>query len=115
MTVCDETQPALARLRERIDEIDGELVALIARRFAVTEQVGELKARVALPAYDPTREAQQLQRLRELSRRLEVNPQVVGEVFEVFNASREGSPSYPGRWRAGVVFLIRFRSRKRAL
>src|ERR1700722_127456 len=49
---------ALARCRERIDEIDRRLVELLNERTAVVEQIGRAKREAALPIYEPKRETQ---------------------------------------------------------
>ncbi|MDQ1680351.1 MAG: chorismate mutase, partial [Frankiaceae bacterium] len=40
---------------------------LLAERFRLTQQVGELKAAHAMPPADPAREAEQIARLRALA------------------------------------------------
>ncbi|MDO2947295.1 bifunctional chorismate mutase/prephenate dehydrogenase [Aeromonas simiae] len=52
-------------LRDKIDEVDQELVALLARRLALVAEVGEVKSRHGLPIYAPDREAAMLARRRE--------------------------------------------------
>ncbi len=67
----DET---LERYRASIDNIDAALVFLLAERFKITEQVGDYKTGVGLPASDPEREAAQIARLRELARAADLDP-----------------------------------------
>ncbi len=50
--------PALLGLRERIDVLDRELLALLNRRAALAQEVGELKKRDGSPVFRPEREAQ---------------------------------------------------------
>lgn len=69
-----EGQQALSRFRESIDNIDAALVYMLAERFKVTQQVGELKARIKLPAADPDREARQIERLRQLAHDARLDP-----------------------------------------
>ncbi|MGY3927871.1 bifunctional chorismate mutase/prephenate dehydrogenase [Aeromonas simiae] len=52
-------------LRDKIDEVDQELVTLLARRLALVAEVGEVKSRHGLPIYAPDREAAMLARRRE--------------------------------------------------
>ena len=54
----------LLEIRHSIDNIDAAIIHLLAERFKQTLKVGELKARAGLPPADPTREAQQIARLR---------------------------------------------------
>ena len=65
MIVADEV---LQRYRDSIDNIDAALTFLLAERFKITKQVGAYKASVGLPAADPERETEQLDRLRALAR-----------------------------------------------
>ena len=53
--------------RASIDNIDAALVHLLAERFKITQAVGRYKAAAGLPPADPTREDQQIARLRELA------------------------------------------------
>lgn len=71
----------LSALREQIDELDAELVVLLARRFRITQKVGLLKAAQGLGAVDSEREARQEQRLAELAVRHTVSPALVASVF----------------------------------
>ena len=48
---------------------------LLAERFKVTQQVGELKAAHGLPPADPVREAQQIARLRALAEEARLDPE----------------------------------------
>jgi chorismate mutase len=65
----------LHRLRGSIDNMDAALVHLLAERFKITQQVGELKARYGLPPADPAREAQQIARLRALAEDARLDPE----------------------------------------
>ena len=71
----------LLAIRDRIDAVDTELVALLARRFKLTHQVGMLKAASGLPALDTQREAEKLDRLRQLAEAVGLNPELVAELF----------------------------------
>ena len=65
----------LGRLRASIDNMDAALVHLLAERFKITQQVGELKAAHGLPPADPVREAQQIARLRALAKEARLDPE----------------------------------------
>ena len=77
----DEAAELLGRYREHIDECDAALVKILARRFEITEKVGELKALVELPAADPAREAAQVASLHELAEAEGLNPEVAESVW----------------------------------
>lgn len=51
-------QTALAMLRTQLDAIDEHLLALVAQRAAMVEQVDALKAAHGVPFRDPAREQQ---------------------------------------------------------
>ncbi len=57
MTSTNDTPEAqLASCRERIDDIDRRLVALLNERTAVVERIGQVKKDAQLPVYEPKRE-----------------------------------------------------------
>lgn len=69
-----EVPDELRDLRHSIDNIDAALVYILAERFRCTQQVGRLKAKHGLPAADPGREAQQIERLRALAEQADLDP-----------------------------------------
>jgi len=69
-------------VREKIDEIDERLLDLLAERFALTHEVGVLKAEQNLTSFDATREAEKLARLADLSEQRNLNPDLVEELFQ---------------------------------
>ena len=71
----EEVLAELQRLRASIDNMDAALVHLLAERFKITQQVGELKAAHGLPPADPVREAQQIARLRTLAEEARLDPE----------------------------------------
>ena len=73
---------ALKAYRDRIDGIDNQLLELLARRFEVTKEVGELKARMKLDSCDPVREQQKLDRLREMAVDNKLEPDFVIGLFQ---------------------------------
>jgi chorismate mutase len=68
------SDPELQDLRDSIDNIDAALVHLLAERFKCTQAVGRLKAAHNLPPADPTREAEQIARLRALAHEAKLDP-----------------------------------------
>ena len=73
--------PELLQARARIDEIDQELIKLLADRFSLTLQVGKIKASQQLQSFDPDREAQKIQNLRQVSEEMGINPNLVENLF----------------------------------
>jgi chorismate mutase len=51
-----EDEMTLEELRNRIDELDQQLVALLNERASAAKMVGHLKAATSLPVYEPARE-----------------------------------------------------------
>ncbi len=60
--------------RESIDRLDAILVYTLGERFKHTQAVGKLKADHDLPPSDPTREAAQIERLEDLAKRADLDP-----------------------------------------
>ena len=75
------TRPELAALRAEIDTIDAQIVKLLASRFRATAKVGQLKARHALDAVDPQREAAQEACFRALAQANGLKPELVLRIF----------------------------------
>ena len=65
----------LDELRTKIDDIDNAIIAKLAERFKITNQVGEYKAANNLPAKDTNREAKQYQRITELALQHDLDPE----------------------------------------
>jgi chorismate mutase len=72
----------LLHLRNSIDAIDEELLAVLVRRFEVTGRVGQLKAEFGLDSVDPVREQQKLERLRRKAEDLGLNSAFISELFQ---------------------------------
>lgn len=77
MTVPHE----LLEVRKQIDAVDEELVLILAKRFALTHEVGQLKASRHLEAVDQDREAHKLAAIKSLSEMHQLNPQLVADIF----------------------------------
>jgi chorismate mutase len=72
--MSDALPDELIALRRSIDNIDAAIIHMLAERFRCTQQVGELKARLAMPPADPAREAEQVARLRRLAEGARLDP-----------------------------------------
>ena len=59
--------PALLGLRQRIDSVDRELLALLNRRAALALEVGEVKKREGSVVFRPEREAQVIEGLKDVN------------------------------------------------
>jgi chorismate mutase len=56
--MAPEPLEALARCRDRIDELDRKLVELLNARTAIAGEIGLIKQQAKLPIYEPKREEQ---------------------------------------------------------
>jgi chorismate mutase/prephenate dehydratase len=63
----DELNSKLKPLRDRIDAIDEQLIALLNQRAAIALEVGEVKKLFNAPVFRPEREQQVIARLRQMS------------------------------------------------
>lgn len=77
------TDRTLQSLRSEIDLLDAEMVRLLEKRFAVTRQIGQLKARGGLPLVDASREIAQQQRYESLAMASGISPSVVTGIFRL--------------------------------
>ena len=77
----DAAKQALAPLREQIDSLDSQLVALLAKRAQVTAQVGKIKQQYALPVYVPEREQALLSARRSQAEALGVSADLTEDVL----------------------------------
>ena len=71
----------LAQCRDRIDEIDIRILALINERTMVVEEIGRIKRAAALPIYEPKREDQVFKNVT-LNNRGPLSAKAVHRVFE---------------------------------
>ncbi|MGI9362979.1 MAG: chorismate mutase [Parasphingorhabdus sp.] len=89
----------LKQYRESINNIDAALVFMLAERFKITQAVGEYKAQNSLPTADPTREQEQIARLRQLASAANLDPEfsekflrfIIDEVIRHHERIREES------------------------
>ena len=77
----EDLDPEFAELRRLIDQIDSEILQLVARRVQVVLRVGEYKRRHGLRVYDPDRERRLLEHLAALAPE-PLDAETVRRVFE---------------------------------
>ncbi len=93
----------LEGLRQEIDQIDRQLIALFEQRFAVTSRVGEFKSKIGKPVFDPERERAVIEDRLSRVQNLE-NCAAISSLFEMMMAnSRQGQRKI---CRAGIENLI---------
>ena len=71
----------LGELRDEIDDIDSQLVALLAKRRAVTTKVGLLKSTAGMPIFAPEREANLLKIRREQAIEAGLSPELIEDIL----------------------------------
>jgi chorismate mutase/prephenate dehydrogenase len=71
----------LKGLRNEIDEIDSQLVELLAKRRTITTKVGALKSQVGMPIYAPEREEQLISMRRGQAIDAGVSPELIEDVL----------------------------------
>ena len=71
----------LASLRERIRQLDQELLARVAERVQIARQLGELKRRESLPTVDFAQERLVLERARAVAQERGLDPRVAEDLF----------------------------------
>jgi chorismate mutase len=74
---------SLDELREEIEEIDHELVELIARRTYIAGTVAEVKDDRGLPTTDEEQEERVMERVAELAERFDVDRNLVKAIFRL--------------------------------
>ena len=78
------TAPAtaqLAEIRERIEQLDRDIIALIAERVQLGREVGVVKRELGLPTLDPAREAAVVRRAGSLAREAGLGDEDVRYIF----------------------------------
>ncbi len=75
-------QDKLQQYRKSIDNFDAILIHTLAERFRITKAVGALKAENDFPPSDPKREEEQVDRLRRLAERADLDPDFAEKFLE---------------------------------
>jgi len=75
--------PQLAAARREIDQLDADLIGILAKRFAVTRRIGQLKADLDLPSVDLVRQDEQVARIRILAVASEVDPDLAAAILHL--------------------------------
>jgi chorismate mutase/prephenate dehydrogenase len=68
-------------LRDEIDDIDSQLVSLLAKRLTVTTKVGALKSREGVPIFAPEREAALISKRREQAQESGLSGDLIEDVL----------------------------------
>ena len=60
-------QERVRELRERVDEVDSELIRALNERARIVQEIMALKAESGAPVYDPKREEEIMRRVVEMN------------------------------------------------
>ncbi|MDE2090300.1 MAG: chorismate mutase [Gammaproteobacteria bacterium] len=86
---------ALDQIRRQIDQVDNELIALIAKRARLTEGALALKSQHGMPRYCPQREREILGRVTALASGYGIDPLAVAGVFMLLLRQYAGPGNEP--------------------
>lgn len=75
--------PDLSSLRDRIDQVDRQIIALLAERLRIVEEVAVAKLEAASPFRDREREERLLLRLREHATAAGIDPHQIEALYRV--------------------------------
>ena len=83
----------ISDLRAELDVLDTALAALLAQRFALTDEIGRVKRAEGLTVRDGTREAEVLERVTQALPDPSLRPEVSMVYEAIFAASRRRQES----------------------
>ncbi|MCF1426576.1 MAG: bifunctional chorismate mutase/prephenate dehydrogenase [Shewanella sp.] len=79
--MSEQSTQALEALRDKIDEIDQQLLELIRKRLDLVARVGVVKHGAGLPIYAPDREANMLAKRRAEAADMGIPPQLIEDIL----------------------------------
>jgi prephenate dehydrogenase len=74
--------PEIREVRDLIDDVDREIMTLLARRLLLARRAGRAKAELGAGVRDPQREAQLLNDRRSWAETLGLDPDEIAEIFQ---------------------------------
>jgi chorismate mutase / prephenate dehydratase len=81
---------SLEDLRQKIDDLDTQIVKTIARRMQLSQQIGKAKAELGRPIEDKARENRVLDSVMRQAREAEMNPEEIEQIYRhIFIASKQ--------------------------
>ena len=76
----------IEKLRDEIDLVNEEIIALLGKRKVMTAKMACLKKERSLPVYDGNREKAQTEKVRRIAEHHHVDPDVVESIFKDYVA-----------------------------
>lgn len=84
------SEKKLREIREEINRIDEQIVALLAQRFKLADDLVALKRKMKLEIRDEAREREIITRARALAREYKIDPQIAEDVMRLIMAHMVG-------------------------
>jgi len=75
----------LQQYRKQIDEIDRQIIQLLAERFLVVKKVWEWKKKHNIPPLQPERWQQVLETRKELASKMWINAQLIEKIWDLIH------------------------------
>jgi len=95
----EEVRGELDGLRERISQVDDDLIRLIGERRELVLQISQAKAALGLPVMDPEREARVVRKAAQRARELGVDEEMTRDViWRIIAAARAEQEDRPLGW-----------------
>src|SRR3569623_1166090 len=96
----------LSSLRDRIDGVDRQIIALLAERLRIVEEVATAKLEAASPFRDREREERLLLRLREHATAAGLDPHQIARLYRVVMDMSVAHQEATGRNRADAPLRV---------
>jgi prephenate dehydrogenase/chorismate mutase len=97
-------------IRDRIDELDQEIVRLLKNRYENARLLGRIKQKRGLDYRDPEREKIILRKIERTATSLDIDPKFIRPIFEKIFAlsveAQQNHPEKPGRKLDQITILI---------
>ena len=77
------TELNLEEIREQIDKCDNDLVNIISKRYDLVSQVIQYKIDKSMEIYQPQREVEVIQKLRNLANQKNINPDLIENIIKL--------------------------------
>lgn len=74
---------SIDEIRKKIDELDTELVKILAKRIELIKKVSDIKKKKNIPIHDPEREKEIIKEKKTIANELNLNPEFIEEIFEI--------------------------------
>jgi chorismate mutase/prephenate dehydratase len=81
---------SLEHLRKQIDELDNQILKLIAERINIAQDIGQEKRKAGKPVEDKTREEQILKKVKKIALTENIDPDEIGKIYQkIISISKE--------------------------